>query len=122
MSKRKTSELTGPLLDLAVGLAEKKIVELWREEDYDPFIAIAEHSNGWLPFSPTTDGRQSIDLIDKYEIALAPEVGGAHWLAWATNPDDESDTRYMGEGETAQIAICRAVVGCVFGDEVELPE
>jgi len=97
MSKHKTSELTGPLLDWAAEMAGKTGLSRY-------------------------DALRILMLIDKYEIALTPDQGGDHWTAWATNPDDESDTRHMGEGETAQIAICRAVVRSVFGDEIELPE
>lgn len=119
MSKHKTSELTGPLLDWVVGLAERLNPGM-----FNPGVGascVVGEDNHKRFYGPRLMWVDTGPLIDKYEIALTPDLGGDHWTAWATNPDDESDTRHMGEGKTAQIAICRAVVRSVFGDEVELP-
>lgn len=116
--KHKTSELTGPMLESAI-----RLIEGLDGYGGGAIPSVYSHcEDGSFVYSPPQGWALVGYLIDKYEIALTPETGGEHWTAWATNPDDEADTRHMGEGETPQIAICRAVVRSVFGAEVELPE
>ncbi|MGJ0636831.1 phage protein NinX family protein [Xenorhabdus bovienii] len=101
--KIKTSELTGKALDYAVAMANN-------------FRAC----NGHLCiYSPSTDWSQCGELIDKYNIELVNELLDCV-LFWSANCNYVSDD-YL-DGQTPQIAICRAVVAAQLGDEVEIPD
>lgn len=104
MSKHKTSELTGSLLDLAVGLAEKlKFSRLsslgYAVPDGVDYVTVYDDaSQTWRIFKPHIDGADYGPLMEKYGLPFPADC------------------------DTPGIAICRAVVGCVFGEYVELPE
>ncbi|OTA15015.1 hypothetical protein Xbed_03626 [Xenorhabdus beddingii] len=100
--KIKTSELTGRALDWAVARATRTTMPsinqwiIW--DDYHP-------STNWLVCG---------QLIEEFSIRLG------HALLWSANCHYVSDD-YL-DGETPQIAICRAVVAAKLGEEVDIPD
>ncbi|MEI7195033.1 phage protein NinX family protein [Pectobacterium versatile] len=101
--KVKTSELSGAALNWAVANATRKEM---------PSVA---QWILWDDYHPTTNWRHCGPLIEKYKVGLGMEFIESGWFAAI---DDEEGIR----GDTPQIAICRAVVASVIGDEIELPE
>lgn len=80
-------------------------------------------------YDPTEDWEICGPLIPKYNIWLSPPVGNTDpedndgWDAEIYTEDGQEDPAAHIIGcATAQIAICRAVVGLVLGDTVEIPE
>lgn len=103
----KTSELTGAQLDYWTGKALMH-APLWSGEHW--FIGL-DGDDAW---SPSTNWAQGGPLIEKYTITpyLSP-FGG--WDGY----DRLNMQMHESRSETPLIAICRAVVRSVFGDEVE---
>ena len=69
---------------------------------------------GW--FSPTTYWEQGGPLRDKYDVGI--EHGVPDGLRYAYVPGRDLDGSF---GETALIAICRAIVAAKMGDVVHVP-
>ncbi|MCW7764442.1 phage protein NinX family protein [Photorhabdus luminescens] len=115
MSKIKTSELTGRALDYAVAVACEIDVTV------DVGYPLTQQHKGWPPliYNPSTDWSLCGQLIEKYGIELINELVNGH-LVWSANSYYWSDD-YL-DGDTPQIAICRAVVAFRLCDEVEIPD
>ncbi|CDG86454.1 hypothetical protein XBFFL1_520002 [Xenorhabdus bovienii str. feltiae Florida] len=73
----------------------------------------------YYSFKPSTDWSICGQLIDKYNIELVNELLDCV-LFWSANCNYVSDD-YL-DGQTPQIAICRAVVAAQLGDEVDIPD
>ncbi|MDE9527949.1 phage protein NinX family protein [Xenorhabdus bovienii] len=111
--KIKTSELTGRALDWAVaksiGLPAivtpfgNLIIE-GMEEDY----------------TPSTDWSQCGELIEKHRVELDFNSVSEEWSAYIFNFEELESV--IEDGDTPQIAICRAVVATQLGDEVDIPD
>ena len=149
--KVKTSELSGVQLDYAVAKSigqqlsnedyDKQTGALWFESEHE-----------WKIWSPSTDWSQCGQLMTTYQIFIEPphnvhksmldEKGNPKgcwetyesWHASVSTRVAERPPReafegwyfpggpYRAEGETPQIAICRAVVAAKLGDEVDIPD
>lgn len=130
----KTAELTGPALDWAVANATEAwefAHEWFPTMTLDPrFIGIrnvAVDGCVWLeprnpfrqdpqPFRPSTDWAQGGPLRDEYDIGIEP--GAPDDLRYAYVPGRDLEGSF---GETALIALCRAIVSTRLGDVVHVP-
>lgn len=85
-----------------------------------PDMLMWKMSNGHFihidKYQPHINGGQAMELIEKFNIAASPYYG--KWKAWPV----ELGANGIQEGESAKIAICRAVVASVFGEFVEVEE
>ncbi|WP_181393598.1 phage protein NinX family protein [Pectobacterium carotovorum] len=113
--KVKTSELRGDALDWATAKAEglrlaiidSEAMNITADGRVFHHVRFTEY---WDICGP---------LIEKYWVDLFQEGTDDNFIWYAKTP------HLMGEsecGETPQIAICRAVVASLLGDEIELPE
>ncbi|MDE1488589.1 DUF2591 domain-containing protein [Xenorhabdus bovienii] len=112
--KIKTSELTGRALDWAVARADGRGVRI-NELGY---VFVCDNRSIGV-YSPSTDWAKCGELIDKYNIELTNELLDCV-LFWSANCNYVSDD-YL-DGQTPQIAICRAVVAARWGNEVDIPD
>ena len=116
MSKHKTSEISGALLDAAVALAEgDNLPDFWRDPD-DGTCWARPGREEWSPSSRWDQGGPIIERerIMFTDLSSLENVGnirahiarryGSHWA----------------DGETHLIAAMRAYVSSKFGDEVSL--
>jgi hypothetical protein len=109
--KVKTSELTGAALDWAVAEADG----LRPYPHKGGFWVLDGKTNAPLPpFS--TDWAHGGPLIDKYNIWLSGPIGERK--EWSAAIDLSTDDV---RGDTALIALCRALVESKSGDEVWVP-
>ncbi|MFS1583694.1 MAG: phage protein NinX family protein [Candidatus Arsenophonus phytopathogenicus] len=97
--KISTSELKGRQLDYAVAIFEGFFTDCPNEAP--------KYSEYW---------EYCGELITKYEIYLSNEDG--RWFA--SMPPHMNG--FIQQGETPQIAICRAVVINFLGDEIDIPD
>ena len=98
--KTKTSDLTGPALDLAVARA------LY---GYDYKLQL-------LFFNPSTDWSQGGPIIEREGILFIGTGDGETYNAWIVKP------YASGLGPTHLIAAMRCYVASKLGDEVDIPE
>lgn len=150
--KVKTSELIGAALNWAVAIAQgyepdrPQDGQVRRGNDYR---LVGPDANHLVRYSPSTNWVQGGPLVEQFYIYLSPphvvfatriENGKRvpadkvyHcWTAKvgpniAQRPAEFAELPmlrglYAGDGETPLIAICRAVVACKLGDEVEVPD
>ncbi|WP_340608567.1 phage protein NinX family protein [Xenorhabdus bharatensis] len=120
--KIKTSELTGKALDWAVALslgAEICSKGCFLELPSGHFV---DKKSRYYSFKPSSDWSICVQLIDKYLDSLTRMCTDSPWVASckAVTVDDFSIWK-VEEGQTPQIAICRALVSAKMGDEVEIP-
>lgn len=115
----KTSELTGAHLDYWVARAEGILAEqltirrVQRSTEYHVVFepsTLAERLMGWKVKRYSTDWAQGGPLIERHNLEVYR--WNEEWEAWC-NSDEYC------RAETPLIAICRAVVRSVFGDEVK---
>lgn len=148
--KVKTSELSGVQLDVAVALALEMTGGDLRVRGGNGCSYY--NGSGLKTFSPSTDWSQCGPLMTTYQIFIEPphdvhksmldEKGNPKgcwetyesWHASVSTRVAERPPReafegwyfpggpYRAEGETPQIAICRAVVAAKLGDEVDIPD
>lgn len=105
----KTAELIGPALDWAVQMSVWTAGGHVHEENAaalrEGAIAVSKE------FKYSTNWSESGPLIDKYCSALNKgEIG------WWSHAGDR-----LGEGDTALVALCRAVAATKLGDVVRIP-
>lgn len=150
--KVKTSELIGAALDWAVAIAQGyepdrlQDGQVRRGNDY---CLVGPDTDHLCRYSPSTKWAQGGPLVEQFYIYLSPpHVAFATriengkrvsadkvyhcWTAKvgpniAQRPAEFAELPmlrglYAGDGETPLIAICRAVVACKLGDEVEVPD
>ncbi|SIR65520.1 Protein of unknown function [Aeromonas sp. RU39B] len=97
----KTADLTGPALDWAVAQVEG--------------VACTPHTIKRF-YRPSTDWSQGGPLRDKYDVGIEPSVPDGRPYAYVPGRDLDGS-----RGETALIAICRAIVAAKLGDVVQVP-
>lgn len=111
----KTAQLKGVALDWATAKADGLSPDILPTEyGTGPriFVAKGRYQRYW----PTLDWLQAGELLEKHRLMICPQTTG-NWL-------------WNGDGATApliiatcpRVAICRAVVAAVLGDEVDIPE
>ena len=129
----KTADLVGAALDWSVGNAigwiepifgigqisyiQEDAFLMMAEPDPDEpeDVALGEHFNHYTQWSPSRLWSQGGPLRDKYQVEILECYTAVHAkLAGKTNS--------AGHGETALIAICRAIVASVLGDTVSVPK
>jgi hypothetical protein len=110
----KTSELTGYLLDWAVGKCEGLSIESdwW---DWDRLCFVDEFN---VDFEPTDNWMQGGAIIQREWINITNKDDV--WTAEIA--DDVPDGYVTMQGETALIAAMRCYVAQRLGDEIELPD
>ena len=109
----KTSELTGYLLDWAVGKCEGLSIDSnW---DWDRLCFFDEFN---IDFEPSCNWAQGGPIIDRNWISVANL--DEKWAAEIA--DDVPDGYVHVQGETALIAAMRCYVAQRLGDEIEVPE
>lgn len=126
MIKVKTAELTGQALDWAVAqVVQPEGFVLRMDPEYDPpepvlgiVMDASDLENSWLKtgWSPSTDWSQGGPLIDEHDVWLSDYDGAC------VASCEPHFGRYIQEGNTNLVAICRAVVATKLGDEVEVPQ
>lgn len=118
--KVKTTELTGAALDYAVAvtihggatfLTKPMMSEI-------PYVFVTTEDGRELRVSYSTRWEECGPLVGKFKIDI--EHQGNDVLASIYEPHGLRDADYFGPTEL--IAICRAVVACRLGNEVEIPE
>ncbi|MGY3911040.1 phage protein NinX family protein [Aeromonas piscicola] len=129
MVEVKTAELVGPALDWAVANVEAMPVKhdpmgfgrtenggfwVWGDSISGPMLKIGSASK--LGYSPSTNWELGGPLRDKYDVGIEPGVPDG--LPYAYVPGREIDG---SRGETALIALCRAIVAAKLGDVVQVP-
>lgn len=116
--KVKTSELIDLVLDWAVAKAVGINADISHDFGTNHPCEIFD-STAAGKFSPSSNWSQCGPLVNEYWIDLFQEGTDENFIWYAKTP------HLMGEsecGDTPQIAICRAVVASLLGDEIELPE
>jgi len=118
----KVSELEGQALDYWTAKAQG-----WRKARHDnPAIFCSIWNGNRTPvkeYTPSTNWQQAGELVDKYNLIIQPLLEKIHiWGAskvydWDMNDDPMYE--WVQKGPTPQIAICRAVVASVYGEEIE---
>lgn len=117
MVEVKTADLIGKALDYAVAVAEGH--PLCEECMHGTDALIIGTGRGDLKgFSPSTDWNQGGPLIEKYlcQVKIQPP----YWQACARK--EFGITWIYGDGDTALIAACRAIVAAKLGDTISVPE
>ena len=114
-----TKDLTGAALDWSVAVALG-----WKLERPQDGQFIDNDGNRWLAgyrqyapkisFSPSSNWAQGGPLVQS-QLFWVEEQSYDQWGAEGVG----GETQY---GPTALIAICRAVVACKLGDEVDVPD
>ena len=117
----KTSELIGPALAYAVGIAEGYKVEYWHTKSVA--ILSAGIPRG-VPWNPHTDWSQGGPIIEQELIrVIAPTVRGVDWVARIKQPLLLNMNGWFEKSApTPLIAAMRCYVASKLGDEVEIPE
>ncbi|MDE9480010.1 DUF2591 domain-containing protein [Xenorhabdus bovienii] len=113
--KIKTSELTGRALDWAVAKADGRGVKI-NELGY----VFVNDNRSIGVYSPSTDWAKCGELIEKHRVELDFNSVSEEWSAYIFNFEELESV--IEDGDTPQIAICRAVVAAQLGDEVEIPD
>lgn len=116
--KRNTAELTGAALDWAVAKCEGK-----RLSGASLAYQVREHgtvTDGFCPYSPSTDWSQGGPIIERERITL--QAGGWHDNVWRACHEGAHPYAGRQYGPTALIAALRCYVASRFGDSVEVPD
>lgn len=142
--KIKTSELIGAPLNWAVAkvLGRPLIYQgrMWPTDggdtvEYAPWAIhkVVNGSGPYVPslchqtFSPSTEGSIVLDLMERENIfahrreEIEDYVFG-YKQGWVAVKADESGDYLEKDGLTLRIAVCRAFIASVLGDEVEVPD
>ena len=132
MIKAKTEDLIDMALDWAVAKAEYDIeLELhavccgngeWGGNPAEPpeCCGVPVHEMYYCGFrwSPSTDWNQGGPLLERYIIDLSFTYGGPGFYVRHCDKSCDGDQQY---GDTALIAVCRAVVFAKLGNVVSVP-
>ena len=119
--KIKTSELTGAALDWAVGQTEDFEVSV-AKLNRSVWVRITDPKRFGERYKPSTNWAQGGPLIERFNIWLDGPICGVS--IWSASVMDTQLNEFSAshDCETPLIAICRAVVACKLGDEVEVPD
>lgn len=130
----KTSELVGQALDWAVGKCSGMPLFTMGDDwpgNYSVTVMAGEqpvlildltkrmwleHQGVTVPWLPSTIWAQGGPLRDKYDVGIEPGVPDG--LPYAYVPGRDLDG---SRGETALIALCRAIVAAKLGEVVQVP-
>lgn len=109
MIEVKTAELIGPALDWATAKASETKIDdsLGKELRID--IAPGFQS----PWVPSVNWYQGGPLIDRLIVVITKQAEGKWW---------SHSGNHLGEGHTALIAACRAIVANKLGDIISVPK
>lgn len=119
MVKVKTAELTGLALDWSVAKATGINAEISYKHDpenHNEEPCEIFDNDTVDAFSPSTDWSQGGPLIDEHDVWLSDYDGAC------VASCEPHFGRFIQEGNTNLIAICRAVVATKLGEEVEVPQ
>ena len=125
MVEVKTADLIGPALDWAVAKAENQHVHIGLPEygvGHRIFTVTGSGVAMAVAYRPSTDWKTGGPLIDKYAVKFSPlavDMSGAPRL-WDAEPWGYEQKDVVGE--TALIALCRAVTVSVLGEKVMVPK
>ena len=131
MIEVKTAELTGPVLDWAVGIVVYGKVYVYpdgglcppegtislNEDDGTLWTNIGEfhHGDQW---TPSTDWDQGGPMIASHQVNLhSPQTSDDCWAAWVTIRGKD----FCQGGWQPLVAACRAIVAAKLGDVVSVP-
>ena len=137
-----TSELTGPALDWAVGKCSGMPFFTMGEDwpgNYNvtvmagenPILILdlvnmmwREHQGITVPWSPSTDWAQGGPLCDKYRVSLEQSAFGCGVRAqcWADGSGNQVIGFPSSVGDTALVAISRAIVAAELGEVIKAPK
>lgn len=110
-----TSELKGIKLDWAVGKGEGEHVYI----ENDTLYAVGFPDD--KPYSPTTDSKLIVKLIEKYMLKVENPRGSNWEVCMYTEIVVPRTGKFrFGMGDTLGEAIARCVVRFHFGDEIEI--
>lgn len=122
MIEVKTAELIGPALDWSVLFAGYGDGPDWRLIDGGLFIISLHDVRVGMdgidqqekidPFWPSTRWQDGGPLIDSNVEIIAKQADGKYWSHSGNN---------LGEGSTALVAACRAIVAAKLGDTISVP-
>lgn len=130
--KIKTEHLTGAALDWAVAICEgwepdrPQDGQLKMEMPHYPgrYRHIIVGDDGSVErsylFLPSTSWAHGGPLVDKYLVSLSVAFSGSGRVYTAMALNGEAD-RVLIVGDTALVALCRAVVSATIGAEVDIP-
>jgi len=110
----KAQDLSGPALDWAVAQVEGVKVTVNGEFSEKVFIGSKSGLIKGL-YRPSTDWVLGGPLIDKFEVEILRAGSVIHAKRYGM-------TNSAGDGETALIAACRAIVASSLGDTVSVPK
>lgn len=116
--------LRGAALDWAAckALGSEPVVEDWGGPH--PFVVLSDHGAfEMVPWEPSSNWCQGGPIIQHHNIAVWPEANGKYSAGFCTG-SRHAELDLPGivlEGETALMAICRALVVAKFGEVVEVP-
>lgn len=135
----KVSDLSGPLLDLAVAMADGKhaIPHEWGNAGINDLGRCSIAKTSWdcaRYFEPSKNWGHGGPIIERerIECQTVPEIGGVApppqrtWSAWGKMRNGVVSGHWVSksivcEGPTILVAAMRAFVASKFGDTVELP-
>lgn len=131
MTTHNVSGLDGPLLCLAVAIADGRE---WRWLD-NPFsispgnarllqVFIPQegrHDPYWTLFNPAREWEDGGPIIQRERISIIDDSENGHWRGIASIGMDGAGCPELVEGPTALVAAMRAYVAVKFGETVELP-
>lgn len=118
-----TSELAGEALAWSVAKAEGLTVFIADPQYGNPYRVMVhfKRDGKLLPqqdrFKPQADWSQGGPLIDKHVRQLRFYPADCDEAAWCCDTCDS-----WGEGPTALVAVCRAIVAAQLGDTVQVPK
>ena len=123
METVETRELEGKALDWCVAISVRKSVLItkngcvWTSKN-NVYKDVLDY-----PWNPSSNWGHGGPLIDKYGVSLTPICNNGGYMAEWDMPTgfDDYDV-FEVTGDTALIAVCRAVVQQNLGFEVEVPE
>jgi hypothetical protein len=114
--KHKISELTGPLLDYATGLAAG--LDITGPANAKWGIGLRDETGivRTYNWSPSTVANHLEPIAEKSRVSAVHGYGRVHiWYAWAVGEDG----RVQADGPTRLIAQCRAICAAKWGEYFE---
>lgn len=123
--KIKIEDLTDEQLDEWAALAQG-----WEEDEFEEHGQVYsewKYAGGYISkdkYTPTTNPAQWARLIERFEIWLSNDNTDCdnRWIATTKETHVVGGKDLAGYGPTPAIAICRAVIASVYGDEVEVSD
>lgn len=113
----KVSELTGPILDWAVAIAEGLTPYLVHGQ-----VAYTDPGHGArVYFRPSTDWSQGGPIIEREKLELRPGLfHSKFWTCWGQTRQGHRNSQQGKTGPTPLVAAMRCFVALRLGEEIEL--